>query len=130
MPSARSWREYPRRYRYEASVCTKCGKWHFPARLVCDACGCREFTTKAMRRTGKILTYTVIRVPPKPFADQAPYAVAVVEMDDGPRLTTQVVDCKEGDLAIGKAVKLEFRKINEEGKAGIINYGYKAVPCR
>jgi uncharacterized protein len=128
MPTARSWREYPKRYRYEAGVCKKCGKWFFPSRLVCDACGGTEFETRAMKRTGKILTYTVIRVAPKPFADQAPYAVAVVEMDDGPRLTTQVVDCKEGQLAVGQKVKLEFRKITSDGAAGMINYGYKAVP--
>jgi uncharacterized protein len=128
MPSARSWREYPKRYRYEAAVCKKCGRWHFPARLVCEQCGAREFETRAMKRTGKILTHTVIRVPPKPFADQAPFAVAIVEMDDGPRITTQVVDLKEGQLQIGLRVKLEFRKITDEGKAGVINYGYKAVP--
>ncbi len=127
MSSARSWREYPRRYRYEAAVCSKCGKWHFPARLICE-CGGREFETRAMRRTGKILTHTVIRVAPKAFGDQAPFAVAVVEMDDGPRITTQVVDCAAGQLAIGQRVKLEFRKISDEGKAGVINYGYKAVP--
>ena len=63
-----------------------------------------------MQRTGKILTHTVIRVPPAPFTDQAPYAVAVVEMDDGPRITTQVVDWNEGQLKIGQTVKLEFRQ--------------------
>jgi hypothetical protein len=128
MPSARSWREYPRRYRYEAAVCSKCGKWFFPARLICDACGAREFETRAMRRTGKILTHTVIRVAPKPFADQAPYAMAVVEMDDGPRLTAQVVDYSDQQLVIGQRIKLEFRKITDEGHAGVINYGFKAVP--
>jgi len=126
--TARAWREYPRRYRYEAAVCKKCGKWHFPPRLVCDACQGREFETKAMQRTGKILTHTIIRVPPKPFADQAPYAVAVVEMDDGPRITTQVVGWQPGQLAVGQRVKLEFRKIYSDGEAGCIHYGYKAVP--
>jgi uncharacterized protein len=128
MPTARAWREYPRRYRYEAAVCDKCGKWFFPARLVCDKCSGRAFTTKAMKRTGKILTHTVVRVPPKPFADQAPFAVAVVEMDDGPRITTQVVDYQEGQLEIGQAVKLEFRRLFADGEAGPIQYGYKAVP--
>ena len=128
MPSARSWREYPRRYRYEASVCKKCGKWFFPARLVCDACKSQEFETKAMRRTGKILTHTIIRQPVSAFVDQAPFAVAVVEMDDGPRLTAQVVDYQAGQLKVGQKVKLEFRKVSEEGAAGVINYGYKAVP--
>jgi uncharacterized OB-fold protein len=128
MPTARAWREYPRRYRYEAAVCDKCGKWFFPGRVVCDACGGREFTTRAMQRTGTILTHTTIRVAPAPFVDQAPYAIAVVEMDDGPRITTQVVDYQEGQLAIGQRVKLEFRRITSDGAAGPINYGYKAVP--
>lgn len=130
MPTARAWREYPRRYRYEAAVCTKCGKWHFPARLVCDECRGQEFETKAMRRTGKILTYTVIRVPPAPFKDEAPFAVAVVEMDDGPRITTQIADWKEDELGIGQKVRLEFRRIQADGEAGPIHYGYKAVPAK
>lgn len=128
MPSARAWREYPRRYRYEAAVCKKCGKWFFPPRLVCDVCKSEEFEIRAMRRTGKILAHTVIRVPAKAYADQAPFAVAVVEMDDGPRLTAQVVDYQAGQLSVGQKVKLEFRKISDEGAAGVIHYGYKAVP--
>jgi uncharacterized OB-fold protein len=127
MTTARAWREYPQRYRYEAAVCKKCGKWFFPPRLVCDKCGHQEFETKAMRRTGKILTYTVIHVPPKPFADQAPFPVAIVEMDDGPRVTTQVADPQEGQLKIGQKVKLEFRRAFSDGEAGPIMYGYKAV---
>ena len=128
MPIARAWREYPRRYRYEAAVCKGCGKWHFPARPVCDACKGEVFETKTMRRTGTILTHTIIRVAPAAFVDQAPFAIAIIEMDDGPRITTQVVDWKEGELATGKRVKLEFRKIQADGAAGTIAYGYKAVP--
>lgn len=128
MPTARAWREYPRRYRYEAAVCDQCGKWHFPARLICDACKGRKFTTRVMRRTGTILTHTIIRVAPAPFVDQAPFAVAIIQMDDGPRITTQVVDWKEGELATGRPVKLEFRRIQSDGEAGAIGYGYKAVP--
>ncbi|MBT3217768.1 MAG: Zn-ribbon domain-containing OB-fold protein [Proteobacteria bacterium] len=127
MPSASAWREYPQRYRYEAGVCEKCGKWHFPPRVICDDCGGREFTTKAMQRTGKVLTYTIIQVPPAPFKDLAPYAVAIIEMDDGPRITCQIVDYGD-EVVIGSPVRLEFRKIFEEGEAGLIQYGYKAVP--
>ena len=128
MPTARAWRAYPQRYRYEAAVCDQCGKWHFTPRLVCDACRSRKFTIRTMQRTGAVLTYTTILVAPAPFADQAPYVVAVVEMDDGPRITTQVVDCSEVQLQVGLKVKLEFRRVTSDGDAGPINYGYKAVP--
>ena len=129
MPTARAWREYPQRYRYEAAVCGKCSKWHFPPRLVCDECGVEEFETKVMQRTGMILTYTIIRVPPAPFKDEAPYAVAVIEMDDGPRITAQIADWREDELTVGQKVWLEFRCIQKDGAAGPINYGYKAVPA-
>ena len=128
MPLARAWREYPQRYRYEAAVCKKCSKWHFPPRLICDECKGEEFETKAMQRTGKILTYTTIRVPPAPFSDQAPYSVAVVEMDDGPRLTAMVTDHRDSELKIGQKIRLEFRRIYDDSEPGVINYGYKAVP--
>jgi len=130
MPTARAWREYAHRYRYEAAVCTRCGKWHFPRRVLCNECGGADFEMKPMRRTGRILTYTVVRVPPAPFKDEAPFAIAVVEMDDGPRVTTQVADWKESELRTGQRVKLEFRKIYTDGEAGPIQYGYKAVPVR
>ena len=128
MPTARAWREYPQRYRYEAAVCRKCGKWHFPPRLVCDACKGEEFETRVMRRTGTVVVSTVVRVPPAQFKDQAPYAMAIVRMDDGPSITTQIVDWQEAQLKTGAKVKLEFRRISDDGEAGTINYGYKAVP--
>jgi uncharacterized protein len=81
-----------------------------------------------MRRTGKILTHTIIRTPPAAFKDESPYAVAIVELDDGPRVTTQLVGYKTDQLKIGQRVKLEFRRIQADGDAGIIQYGYKAVP--
>jgi len=127
MSTAGSWREYPQRYRYEAAVCDKCGKWHFPPRLVCDGCRNETFTRKAMRRTGKILTHTVIHMPPAAFKDESPYAVAIIEMDDGPRITTQVVGIAPGELKIGQRVRLEFRRVQADGEAGTILYGYKAV---
>jgi len=58
----------------------------------------------------------------------APYAVGIVELEDGVRLTAQIVDCSFDELRVGLPVKIEFRRIYEEGKAGIICYGYKFVP--
>jgi uncharacterized OB-fold protein len=77
---------------------------------------------------GTLITYTIIRVPPHQFADQAPYAVGIAELDDGVKITAQVVDCAFTDLRIGMRVKIEFRKISEEGEGGVIYYGYKFVP--
>lgn len=130
MPTpSRYWREIPQRYRYEAGRCKACGFICFPPRLVCPGCGAREFETTKLAETGTVLTYTIIRVPPEGFEDQTPYAVGIAELDDGVKLTAQIVDCDPTSLKVGMKVRLEFRKLSEDGEAGIIHYGYKYVPA-
>jgi len=128
MSSPNYWREMPQRYRLEAGRC-KCGKVFFPPRLICPTCKGRTFETIRLGGTGKVLTYTVIHVPATQFADEAPFAIGVIELDEGVRITAQIVDCDPGVIEIGQPVRVEFRKIQEEGKAGILCYGYKCVPA-
>jgi uncharacterized OB-fold protein len=128
MPSARYTREIPQRYRLEAAKCAGCGKIYYPPRRVC-ACGGREFETVELPNTGKVVTYTIIRVGPSDFADEVPYGLGIVELDGGVRLMAQLVDVPLDDIETGMPVKLEFRKIYQEGEAGIICYGHKAVPA-
>lgn len=123
------WREIPQRYRLEASCCTKCGATYFPPRVVCSGCGCRQFETVNLPETGKLVTYTIIHVAPSRFVDQVPYAVGIVEFDGGTRAMMQVVDVSEDKIKIGMPVRIEFRKLYSDGEAGVICYGYKAVPA-
>ncbi len=125
---ARYWREIPQRYRYEANKCSQCGKINFPPRLICPECQGREFETTKLAERGKVLTYTIIRVAPQQFVDQAPFAVGIIELEDGVRLMGQIVDCDIDSIKIDQKVKLEFRKIYDVGESGVICYGYKFVP--
>ena len=122
-------RAMPQRYRYEAGKCVKCGKIFFPPRLICTGCQSKEFETVRLNRMGTLLTYTIIRVPPSPFKDEAPYAMGIVEMEGGGRITSQIVDIDFDQLKIGMKVRMEFRKIQSEGEEGVIGYGYKCVPA-
>jgi len=128
MLTARVWREKNVRYRNEISRCGGCGRTHYPPRTICDRCGKRDMTRGRMAERGKVLTWSVIRVAPPAFTQEVPYAVAVVEMDDGTRLTCQLVDVDPDQIAVGMPIKLEFRKIRQYGRTGIIAYGHKAVP--
>ena len=121
-------REMPQRYRYEAGKCKECGKIFFPPRLICSKCRSREFEKIILSRRGKVLTYTVIHIPPSQFKDEAPYAMGIVELDGGGRITTQIVDCNFDKIHIGMPVEIEFRRIQAEGESGVIGYGYKCVP--
>ncbi|HID38073.1 MAG TPA: Zn-ribbon domain-containing OB-fold protein [Calditrichaeota bacterium] len=122
------WREMPQRYRLEAAKCLHCGKVYFPPRQICSNCKQRSFETVRLNRKGKLLTYTIIHVAPSVFTDQVPYAIGIVELEHNLRLLCQIADCNLQEIKTGMSVALEFRRITEDGEAGIIHYGYKAVP--
>jgi uncharacterized OB-fold protein len=128
MPSPRYTREIPSRYRLEAARCNGCGKVVYPARRICPGCRGDGFETINLSRKGKVITSTVIHVPPDDFLMEAPYAMAVVETPEGARLMTQVVDCEPSMVLPGMDVSLEFRLIRREGLSGILCYGHKGVP--
>ncbi|MCG6959076.1 Zn-ribbon domain-containing OB-fold protein [bacterium BMS3Abin03] len=127
MISPRYAREIPQRYRLEASKCRSCGNVSFPPRLICPECKSREFETIKLSDEGKILTYTIIRVASDAFSKITPFAIAVIAVDNGARLMTQIADSPIDKVKIGEKVKLVFRKIQDEGKSGLHCYGYKAV---
>lgn len=128
MQVPRYWREFPKRYRLEAGKCKKCGFIALPWRLICPECGSQEFQKIKLSGKGKLQTFTITRVAPTGFGDQVPYAVGIVEMEEGVRLMGQITDCDPEALKIGDSMVTKFRRINEEGKTGAILYGYKFVP--
>ena len=124
----RSWREFPQRYRLEAAKCEACGKIHYPPRVACSKCGGTTFENITLPREGKVVTFTIVRVPPAGFTEQTPLPIAIVEVMDGVRIMVQVGDLEDpSDLEIGMPVRLEFRRISWDGEAGLIFYGHKAV---
>ena len=127
MITARYHREIPQRYRLEAGKCGKCGHIDFPPRLVCPKCKGRKFSTITLNDEGKLVTFTTVRVASDKFSKETPFAVGIVELNDGVRVTTQIADVEPEELKIGQKVKLVFRRIQEDGKAGILCYGYKAI---
>jgi uncharacterized OB-fold protein len=127
MISPKYFREIPQRYRLEAGKCKKCGQVYFPPRLICPECKSQQFEILKLNPEGKLLTYTIIRVASDKFSIQAPYAVGIVELNDGVKLTTQIADVDFDKIKIGMKLKLVFRKIQDEGAAGLHCYGYKAI---
>lgn len=128
MFSARNWREYAQRYRLEATKFKKSGKTYFPPRDIDPETGDTENEMVNLPDTGKIVTYTVIRIAPKQWGDLSPYALAIAELTDGTRIMAQMTDCDVDKVKIGMEVRLEFRRVQTEGHSGVISYGYKFVP--
>ena len=78
--------------------------------------------------TGKIISWTIVRVPPGGFGDQAPYPVAVIALKNGEKITAQVVDFDEKHLTFGQEVVTVVRRVTHPNTEGIIPYGIKVKP--
>ncbi|MEM2918770.1 MAG: Zn-ribbon domain-containing OB-fold protein [Candidatus Altiarchaeota archaeon] len=124
------WRLIPHRYNLIGTECENCKEKFFPPRKLCPNCRrlgkIKEFKFSG---EGKIYSYTIIHSPPEGFEYLKPYVVAIIKLNEGPMITSQVVDCKPEDVAIGKKVEMVFRRISAAGKEGSIRYGYKFKLC-
>ena len=126
MAVPRFWREIPNRYNLIGTRCGKCDKVFFPPRYICPSCRrMGKLEPYKLNGRGKVISYTITHVAPNGFEDQVPYALAIIELDEGPRLTAQVTDCDPSKVDIGSRVEMVFRRIGHEGEDGPIYYGYK-----
>jgi hypothetical protein len=120
-----SWRLAKHRYEIVGTKCknSACGAVHFPPRAVCTSCGSDSVEKFWFSGNGKILSYTVIHTAPDGFEKHSPYAIALVQLDEGPVVSAHIVD--PDGIGMGKRVRAVFRKLYEDGSSGVISYGFK-----
>jgi uncharacterized OB-fold protein len=91
-----------------AGKCTKCGKIHLPPRPLCDNCYSQQFEWLEISGQGKLLTYSVIHIAPQQFQALAPYAVGIVELENGLRIPGMIQGATEEQLKIGMELAIDF----------------------
>ena len=94
--------------------CPSCGNRQFYPRAMCTACaGEPEWETASGR--GTVHTFTVIRQNySKPFRDLLPYVVAMIELDEGPKLMGNVVGCPIDEVTVGMPVEVFFEAAGDD----------------
>ncbi|MDV3293704.1 MAG: Zn-ribbon domain-containing OB-fold protein [Nitrososphaerales archaeon] len=122
-----SWRMREKYYRLMGNKCEKCGAEYFPPVYKCRKCGSESVADKEMPKSGKILTYTQLHEPLPGFEAQAPFFLAVVELENGARVLTQIVDSSDEEVKTGARVRATIRRAKVDGESGQILYGYKFV---
>ena len=95
-------------------VCGSCGTAQLPPRARCEACGGTAFEWRDAAGTGRVATFTVMHRSP----DQrpVPYVYAIVELDEGPRVVTNLVDCEPAAVRVGQPVRVQFGPADEDGR--------------
>jgi uncharacterized OB-fold protein len=88
--------------------CRKCGKVHLPPRPVCDDCYSREFDWTEIPSKGKLITYTIIHIAPAQFQSMAPYAVGIVQLENGLKLPGMIRGVPAEQVRVGMDLAIDF----------------------
>lgn len=95
--------------------CSSCGTWRHVPRLMCAECGSWEWEWACSSGKGKLFTWTVVERPMHPgFADDLPYAPAMIELVEGVRMISWVIDCAPDQLVRGMPVEVVFQRVSEQ----------------
>jgi uncharacterized OB-fold protein len=93
--------------------CEQCGNRPFPPRANCPSCGASSLSWSPVSGRATVYSYTVALRPPHPaFADQLPLVVAIVQLEEGPRMVTNIVGCDPDDVEVGMAVEVASEPID------------------
>ena len=104
-----------RRHELLLQRCSACGKvWHPPLPL-CPECHSSAVEWMAASGRGRVYTYTVVyHATHAAMADKVPYISALIELEEGPRVLTNLRNCTEDDVQIGMPVIVLFEELTDE----------------
>jgi hypothetical protein len=102
-----------RRHELVAQRCRGCGTYRLPARDLCSRCLSREASWERVSGRGTVFGVTVMHQSYHP-AYTTPYAVVVVELEEGARLISNVVGCAPDEVRVGMPVEVVFEELSAE----------------
>lgn len=86
--------------------------FHYP-RARCPACGDPDAEWVEASGRGTVYSFTVTRQTRGDYAEATPYVLAYVELEEGPRVMTNLVGCDPGELTVGRSVRVVFHDTGE-----------------
>jgi uncharacterized OB-fold protein len=96
--------------------CGSCGKYSFPASNACQHCGAETLAWVPVSGRGTVFSFVVYhRVYDQAFKDRVPYVVAVIALEEGPRLLTNIVGCEIDQVRCDMPVHVVFDDVREGG---------------
>jgi len=130
MDIPRHWRLKKQRYALVGEVCDHCDAKLFPPRDICPECGEEAKTLFQFSGRGEVYSHTMVYDAPQGYEGQAPYALAMVKLEEGPLVTAQLTDLGEKPAEIGMPVEMVTRLLRSAtDERGMLVYGYKFRPA-
>lgn len=95
--------------------CTSCGRLQHPPRLLCAECGSAERDWALMNGRGTIYSFVVTHQAIHPsFEGHLPYVTVLVELEEGPRMASNLLDVPVDEVAIGMPVEVDLVRVSDE----------------
>jgi uncharacterized protein len=103
--------------------CNACGEVHHYPRPFCPTCWSEDVEWREVSGRGTVYTYSIVfRNDLAPFKEWGTYVPAIVELAEGPRLMTNIVDVETSALHVGMPVEVRFRDLTEEWAAPVFTF--------
>lgn len=100
--------------RVRVQRCLDCGGWVFYPRSHCSHCLSDRLEWRDVSGAATLYSFTITRQPTAPFfADEVPQRLAVVELAEGIRMTSTLVDVADADIRIGMKLKPVFDRVSD-----------------
>lgn len=108
-PGTKPFWDAAREHRLSIPRCNSCGQHHFYPRELCPHCHSDDLDWTDVSGKGEIYTFTIARKPAGPaFAEDVPYVIAMIALDEGPRMLTNIVTDNVEAVNIGDRVTVRY----------------------
>ncbi len=107
--------EYCKNHELHMQKCAGCGYIRFPPSPLCPKCHSMDFEWVKLSGRGKVYSFIIYRTAFHPaFQDDIPYVVAIVQLDEGPRMESNILGCKVEDVRIDMPVEVFFDDVSDK----------------
>ena len=114
-PETQAFWDAARERRLLIQRCNACGEAYFYPRPFCPKCWSDDVAWEEASGDATLYTWSVVHVNDlPPFNERVPYVAAVVDLAEGPRMMTNVVDCEADALKVGMPLRVDYRDLTDE----------------
>jgi uncharacterized OB-fold protein len=114
-PESKAFWQAAREHRLLLRCCNACGKFWFPPSSICPHCLSDNIGWQDAKGCGHVYSFVVFhRMYHPAFAKEVPYVVAVIELDEGPRLVSNVVGIDPGSVRCGMRVQVTYDDVSPD----------------
>jgi uncharacterized OB-fold protein len=114
-PETAAWWDGCRHHELLIQSCTRCGHRQFYPRIICTACMSDSLEWTRSSGRGQLITFTICRrAVSEAYADDVPYVIALVRLEEGPTMMSNIIECDPGSVVSGMPVEVVFEKRTEE----------------